>query len=878
MRLLQLATGPDELLDLHPNLTVVVGLDDATHASLVQAVSGLARAAAPTEGLLEAHGVLFDLDEALLRVLEIDGHDLDPVVHPGDFPTGPVSVDARELRALEQDFAALLKRISAQAERQSAARGALAAAEQALDAAHRARRDAEAGASGQLEEVDRLSRRLDALAAERHRLEEELEPVRAAEDSAALDRRAVQERTAGVREARDAATARRRALEAELDALAASLDPAALAGLDEARAAVDAATTRPNGSDPQPGGGPTATATVEAAAPGVDAEADGERGSDHDDESDDARVARLEARAQALDDLLLVLQPIDSDAVAQALAVLEGDDVTDLVPSEEAARLADELDAVTAELGPATDDPAATGMSVADARARLDDARQALLEAEQAIRNPRLDREEVDRLEDIHAELLDAADRADRRLAGDRARRRVEELRAAEQEVLDRLGFASYSEYMMGSSLLHVDPVKEAALDAARRTLAEAEDEWHRIQRATEASLARAARLDRRRQLLEQARELLGQAVAAGPPQEALRALRVPAVSRRDAGQRVQEALVAAGVDLGDEELDDEELVLLAEAWLGEAERVDQRRRTAVDERSAIDEELAALAPVGAGPRPALHLVTDPPSAGAAAVPVETDHDDDRDDSDDAMAELQRALAGAEARHAAHLAAADRHAAVELELAAARELERAAVEAALAADAEVSAAQETEADLVQRRRALEEALSRLADEVFETDAALGRLGTAGPDIDELNRLIDEATIRHEEAVRGVQEEDQALAALDAEGRAAALEIERLQDIVAAQGTGDSTPAEELEWYLLARLAAQRAVSVAGSLPLLLDDALRGLGPSEVHHVLDRLEPMAEAVQVIIVSDDPVVASWAAVAGPARAAVVRPTAA
>ena len=91
----------------------------------------------------------------------------------------------------------------------------------------------------------------------------------------------------------------------------------------------------------------------------------------------------------------------------------------------------------------------------------------------------------------------------------------------------------------------------------------------------------------------------------------------------------------------------------------------------------------------------------------------------------------------------------------------------------------------------------------------------------------------------------------------------------------AQGTGTATPAEELEWYLLARLAAQRSVSVAGSVPLLLDNALRGLATDEVSHLLGRLERMAEAVQVIVLSEDPVAASWAEAAGPARAAVVSP---
>ena len=90
------------------------------------------------------------------------------------------------------------------------------------------------------------------------------------------------------------------------------------------------------------------------------------------------------------------------------------------------------------------------------------------------------------------------------------------------------------------------------------------------------------------------------------------------------------------------------------------------------------------------------------------------------------------------------------------------------------------------------------------------------------------------------------------------------------DVGAAAAIG-----EEVEWYLLARLAAQRSVSLAGSLPLLLDDALQGLDEPELQHVLDRLERMAEAVQVIVVSEDPTVAEWAHLAGAERAAVVRP---
>ena len=58
---------------------------------------------------------------------------------------------------------------------------------------------------------------------------------------------------------------------------------------------------------------------------------------------------------------------------------------------------------------------------------------------------------------------------------------------------------------------------------------------------------------------------------------------------------------------------------------------------------------------------------------------------------------------------------------------------------------------------------------------------------------------------------------------------------------------------------------------AARCPWLLDDALLGLDEDEVNHVLGRLERMAEAVQVIVLSDDPLASSWAHLAGDERAA-------
>ena len=73
------------------------------------------------------------------------------------------------------------------------------------------------------------------------------------------------------------------------------------------------------------------------------------------------------------------------------------------------------------------------------------------------------------------------------------------------------------------------------------------------------------------------------------------------------------------------------------------------------------------------------------------------------------------------------------------------------------------------------------------------------------------------------------------------------------------------------------MSGWRRRSVAGSCPLLLDHALRRVPDADVDQLLARLEAMAEAVQVIVVSDDARVAAWASGAGPVRAAVVSPVA-
>lgn len=856
MRLLQLSTGPDELLDLHPNLTVVTGLDEDAHRKLVAAVAGLARAdAAPGGGLLEAHGVLFDLDPAMLAVLELQAEDLDPIVRPGQLPGQPVSVDARELRAREQAFDGLLVKIAERVERQAQARSAVQAAAEAVAQARRARADAELGAAERLEELDRLTRRLDELAEQRRRLEDDLAAAREELAEATARRIGVEAATAAVRAARDAAVARRERLEAELQEIEATIDPG-IADEVERRTGELRAVERAVAAERD---------EEERARSGSSDVDDGPEDDAEDQEPPEVRLERLEERVRELDRLLVVLVPVERLAVEAALAELEGGDGADLVPSAEAADLADELDRVDADLAAAVATDVPPG-ALAAARARLDEAHHDLAEAEMGMRNPELDRVMTDRLEDVHEEILEALDKVDRRFGGRGAQERVAELRAVEQDLLDRLGFASYSDYLMGHSLIQVDPAKEQALEAARLELGAAEDELRRLQSATEAALARAEVLDRRRALLDKARSLLGGAAPGPRPQEALRALLVPAVSADQAAARLQAALSAAGLDLGDEDLDHDELSLIATTWLDEAEQVGARRHGAAEERERLEiERQEALAALEAA-RPA-----------EPDLPVEpvVDREAQRQQR---LTEAKERVVAAEEAWLRSESALERRDDLRAELEQARTLAQAAGDEARDADEELDGAWAVERPQVDRVAWLESELQAAAAATADAEEALRLMSVEPLDLRELDHAIDVAEGAYAEAIGTLEAEDGALAALDAEGRAAALEIERLQDIVATQDTGEATPADELEWYLLARLAAQRAVSLAGSLPLLLDGALRGLDSAEVDHLLSRLEPMAEAVQLIIVSDDPVIAAWANGVGPARAAVVRPTAA
>lgn len=78
---------------------------------------------------------------------------------------------------------------------------------------------------------------------------------------------------------------------------------------------------------------------------------------------------------------------------------------------------------------------------------------------------------------------------------------------------------------------------------------------------------------------------------------------------------------------------------------------------------------------------------------------------------------------------------------------------------------------------------------------------------------------------------------------------------------------------EVEVYVLARIAALRSVGLAGSLPLIVNDAFAGMPVASIRPTLDLLSRVSKVVQIIFLSDQPEIEAWAAGLG-SEAATVR----
>lgn len=498
------------------------------------------------------------------------------------------------------------------------------------------------------------------------------------------------------------------------------------------------------------------------------------------------QIEQLRSDLDRIDRGLLELSAIDTRPIQVLLDAIANPDSVEQVPSERAQELADEfvrLQAAAAELEVRLEDE---GRDPASAMQKLEAARTELQKAEKGIAKPDLSPDDVAELESAHQEVLEAERRASGRF--NRGQRNLDELVAKEQAVLDRVGFPTWSAYVMGAGLLAIDPAAEQRLEAARFEFEAAESHWAQISTAIEEDPEHSALLDQLESVYLEAFDLLG----GTEPDDLEAALRAHREAKREVTtQELVDALAyqleLQGLPLGDAPSVDR-TVVAAEAFLAETTGIMQRVEELQAERhhvsGALNEAEAEFQ----------DLPLDPAEAGGLID-----------------------LTGTDAPPTIQPSAED-VAALEAELAAAAEHERETAERLEAREALVDAATQVHAVAT-------------------------------------SRLMKAAAELAEEQHHGASPESEP-----------AFEVP-VDDVDSNVGQ------EAVEFYLLTRLAALRNVSFAGAVPLVVDDAFAVMSAEDIRGLLGKLERMADAVQVIYLTDDATVVDWATEVGFQRAAVV-----
>lgn len=849
------ASADAAVVELHPQLTVVHGLDPERRTWLVDSLGGLSSGSTTAEGELDVHGIRFPIEAATFALLGLDSPK-PAVVSAEDLPGHDVEQDAD---VAEQERTAELAR---------ALTAELALQREALNEALAARIAAsdEMAELGRGEGVDRgviadavaARSRCEAEAASareaRERLEDELGQAVTARDAAT----AAQELAASRHEAardhhRERMAAASEAAAAVEEARSVAADNPAPA-LEEARHRLEEAEAGVAAVDPEGVASPVSR-----------------------------RLTELEARRAELLGLREALGPDGSVPLAAALDRLS-EAPGDPAPVVAALALADTWRDLHQQLR-ALD----TGLAPEEVAAehRVSGAKQVVMEAEADFNQPVLTPEQITKVEAAHAAVLDAQDRSESRLGGARARKKLEALRSEERRVLERLGFSTYADYMMSSSSRAVGPANQATLDTARHQLSAASTRLSTMPGAADRARRRAELLQRRDAVAPRVAELLGHEPTGPEEEEELRRLREPVAPEEGASADLAAELEHAGVVVGPGPHDREDLELLARSYLAEQNATAGRRSEVGAALPALDAGIDVLRQAHQrgstelpeiGEMPALAQPV--PASAEAAVAPSADDDPQAQVMTDRAArwhELEGARQAAVELQSAvdrHRAASDRIAALEQELAACGEAVTSAAAAVDNADADqaassgpaldgaLAAVTEVEASLA-RARAREQELDQKSGAVDADGGLEGLLGQA-------QRRLSDA----ERAVTDVAAAEQTTAARFAEAdslhKAARARVE-------AKGIEAAVPdrtqlTKDFEWELMSRLAALRSVGIVGSVPLVLDEPFAALADHEVAPVLDRVAQMAGAVQVVVFSDRVAVADWAAIAGPKRAAV------
>jgi hypothetical protein len=697
MRLLQIDPNGSETtaLDFHPMITVVTGLTPSGRDLVLRVARSLGAGDDPgLGGLVEAHGVLLDLNRNTLDLLDLDGATI-PLVSDSDLPPGP-ALDEHGNRDVTHEQLQRLETRSHEAVESFIA-------------------DAPFGVHAELDEA--RQRRDDARQA--------LEILREAAAKAHTEY--------------DKVVASKKRAEAEL-AVARKKSEPKLRVVDE-----------------------------KELEPKIDAEEITRRR-----EELAARIGDLEVTASSAARGLDELSAIDVRPLQVLLDAIRNPPPAEMVPSERGQELADEvveLERKVAELEKELD---RRGLASGPALKQLEAARAELVAAESTMKKPELTDADVAELEAAHEEVFEAQ----KKKRG--SQKRVEEAMAKQQAILDRVGFPTWTAYVMGAGLLAIDHAAEQQLEKARLDMEAAESHWAAVCAEIETNPEHRRLLDRLEEVYLEAFDLLG----GSEPDDLASALRALEEPKREVSQTELIEALAYQLELVGLELPPQsgpDLVIVAsETFVEEATAVEGRIQELRDEKSTADAELSV-----------------------------------------ARVELDQLM--------------------EIELPAEDE------------PAPEPEPEEPAIDLEPLELAVEQAHEEVVEytEWVESREAL------------LDAALTVETVATSKLFRLANE---LLDRVDADAKVMSGEPTE------PARTGPPTH-DDVVSFFAHRLDAQRHVSYAGSLPLVINDALHDLDSDDTRDVLSDLQALSESVQVVYLSDDPVIVGWAEDAGFQRAAVV-----
>ena len=223
----------------------------------------------------------------------------------------------------------------------------------------------------------------------------------------------------------------------------------------------------------------------------------------------------------------------------------------------------------------------------------LEAARAELAAAERAMQKPNLSPDDVTELEAGPRRRARGRVQVFGRLRRGGSKK-LDEAAAAQQAILDRVGFPTWSSYVMGAGLLGIDPMAEERLERARLDLDAAEAHWAEVAASIEADPDHRALLDRLEAVYLEAFDILGGDDEQADLEHALRAVQVPKreVTQDELVEALAYQLEIVGLALGPEPGIDR-VLMAADAFLAEVSALAVRIGELNAERDELQVEMS---------------------------------------------------------------------------------------------------------------------------------------------------------------------------------------------------------------------------------------------------------------------------------------------